>query len=183
MKIADANILTVPGYMNSGEDHWQTRWENKLSSASRVVQAQWSKPDLEEWTQVIADAVNVSEKPVVFIAHSLGIPSVIHAIPKFKQRVAGAFLVAPPDVSNPKIRPKHLLTFGPYPCALLPFPAVLVGSSNDHYCDFAVAQDLAAKWGALFIDGGASGHINSESGHGPWPEGTMVFGKFMSQLT
>lgn len=182
MKIADANILTVPGYMSSDDDHWQTRWENKLSSASRVVQAQWSKPELDVWTQAVADAVNTSTKPVVFIAHSLGIPTVIHAIPKFKQRVAGAFFVAPPDVSDPKIRPKHLLTFGPYPRDPLPFPAVLVGSRNDHYCAFEVAQDLAATWGALFIDGGTSGHINSESGHGPWPEGTMVFGKFMSHL-
>jgi uncharacterized protein len=182
MKISEASIFTVPGYMNSGPDHWQSRWEQKLSSASRVVQAEWSKPVLEEWTTAVANAVNMSEKPVVLIAHSLGIPTVIHAIPKFTKRVAGAFMVAPPDVSNLKIRPKHLQTFGPYPLDPLPFPAVLVASRNDHYCDYQVAEDLAASWGALFIDGGESGHINSDSGHGPWPEGTMVFGKFISNL-
>jgi uncharacterized protein len=182
MKVSQANILIVPGYMNSGPDHWQSRWEQKLSSANRVEQAEWSKPVLEDWTRVVADAVNASERPVVLIAHSLGIPTVVHAIPKFKQRVAGAFLVAPPDVSNPKIRPKHLLTFGPYPCDPLPFPAILVGSRNDHYCDYNVAEEIAANWGALFIDGGQSEHINSDSGHGPWPEGTMVFAKFMSHL-
>jgi uncharacterized protein len=182
MKVSEASILTVPGYMNSGPDHWQSRWEQKLSSASRVVQAEWSKPVLEEWTTAVAKAVNASEKPVVLIAHSLGIPTLIHAIPKFTQRVAGAFMVAPPDVSNPKIRPKHLQTFGPYPRDPLPFPSVLVGSRNDHYCDYQVAEDLAASWGALFIDGGESGHINSDSGHGPWPEGTMVFAKFLSHL-
>jgi uncharacterized protein len=182
MKVSEASILTVPGYMNSGPDHWQSRWEQKLSSASRVVQAEWSKPVLEEWTTAVANAVNASEKPVVVIAHSLGIPTIIHAIPKFTQRVAGAFMVAPPDVSNPKIRPKHLQTFGPYPLNPLPFPSVLVGSRNDHYCDYQVAEDLAASWGSLFIDGGESGHINSDSGHGPWPEGTMVFAKFLGQL-
>ncbi|MCB1459938.1 MAG: alpha/beta hydrolase, partial [Nitratireductor sp.] len=25
-------------------------------------------------------------------------------------------------------------------------------------------------------------HINAESGHGPWPEGLMVFAKFMGRL-
>jgi predicted alpha/beta hydrolase family esterase len=34
----------------------------------------------------------------------------------------------------------------------------------------------------MLIDAGESGHINSESGHGPWPEGSMVFAEFMTQL-
>ena len=66
--------------------------------------------------------MNEAEKPVVIVAHSLGIPTVINAIPDFRQPVAGAFLVAPPDVANRDIRPKHLMTFGPYPRDPLPFP-------------------------------------------------------------
>ena len=65
------------------------------------------------------------DPPVVLVAHSLGVPSVIHAIPHFRKRVAGAFLVAPPDVANPEIRPKHLMTFGPYPRDPLPFPSII----------------------------------------------------------
>ena len=42
--------------------------------------------------------------------------------------MAGAFLVAPPDVANPGIRPKHLMTFGPYPRDKLPFPSITIGS-------------------------------------------------------
>jgi uncharacterized protein len=182
MKVADADILMVPGYENSGRAHWQTRWQQKLSSARRVEQRAWNKPERGEWVEAVAKAVNAAEKPVVLIAHSLGIPAAIHAIPLFKRPVAGAFLVAAPDVANPAIRPKHLMTFGPYPREPLPFPTVLVGSRNDGYCDFSVADDLAAAWGSLFVDGGESGHFNTESGHGPWPEGTMVFAKFLSQL-
>ncbi|TIM62907.1 MAG: alpha/beta hydrolase, partial [Mesorhizobium sp.] len=26
MKVRDADILIVPGYTNSGPDHWQSRW-------------------------------------------------------------------------------------------------------------------------------------------------------------
>jgi uncharacterized protein len=182
MKAADADIVMVPGYENSGPDHWQTRWQQKLSSARRVEQRAWNKPERAEWVETVAHAVNAAEKPVVLIAHSLGIPTAIHAIPLFNKPVVGAFLVAPPDVANPKIRPKHLMTFGPYPTDPLPFPSILVGSRNDHYCSFEVADDLAAAWGSLFVDGGESGHINADSGHGPWPEGTMVFAKFLSRL-
>jgi uncharacterized protein len=182
MKVADTDIIIIPGYENSGPDHWQSRWEERLSTARRVRQDAWSKPVREEWTARVAEAVNAAEKPVLLIAHSLGIPAAIHAIPHFRQRVAGAFLVAPPDVSNAKIRPKHFMTFGPYPRDPLPFPSLLVGSRSDHYCSYEVAEDLAAAWGSLFVDGGESGHLNEESGHGPWPEGTMVFARFLTQL-
>ena len=182
MKAADANILIVPGYQNSGPDHWQSRWETKLSTARRVEQDEWHKPELEAWTDKVAQAVNASDRPAVIVAHSLGIPTVMHALPKFRQHVAGAFFVAPPDVANPGIRPRHLMTFGPYPREKLKFPAIVVGSRNDHFCDFTVAEALANDWGALFVDGGESGHINTDSGHGPWPEGSMVFAKFLSHL-
>ena len=182
MKTADANILIVPGYQNSGPDHWQSRWEKKLSTARRVEQGEWHKPVRDEWADRVAEAVNMSDRPSVIIAHSLGIPTVIHAIPKFRQSVAGAFFVAPPDVANPDIRPKHLMTFGPYPRDPLPFPAVVVGSRDDTFCRYETAEDIAAAWGALFVDAGEAGHINSDSGHGPWPEGSMVFAKFISHL-
>ena len=96
--------------------------------------------------------------------------------------VAGAFFVAPPDVENAAIRPKHLMTFGPYPREPLPFPSIVVASRNDVFTSFEAAEDIAGAWGSLFIDAGEAGHINGESGHGPWPEGLLTFGKFMSRL-
>jgi predicted alpha/beta hydrolase family esterase len=182
MKVKDADILIIPGYTNSGPDHWQTRWESKLSTARRVVQAEWSKPVREDWTKAIAKAVNEAEKPVVLVAHSLGVAAAVQAIPLFKKPVAGAFFVSPPDVANPKIRPKHLMTFGPYPRNPLPFPSIVVASSNDPYCAHDVAEDIAGAWGSLFIDAGEAGHLNSDSGHGPWPEGTMTFANFLTKL-
>lgn len=182
MKVSEADIIIVPGYTNSGPDHWQSRWEAKLSTARRVEQAEWSKPVRDDWVAAVVDAVNQAEKPVVLIAHSLGVPTAIHAIPRFTKPVKGGFFVAPPDVSNPKIRPKHLMTFGPYPRDPLLFPSVVVASRNDDFCDLAVAEDLAAAWGSLFIDAGDAGHINSEAGFGPWPEGSMVFAQFLSRL-
>jgi predicted alpha/beta hydrolase family esterase len=62
------------------------------------------------------------------------------------------------------------------------FPTVLVGSANDPYADAAFARELADDVGARFIDAGDAGHINVESGHGPWPEGSLAFAHFLSRL-
>src|SRR5690606_8161688 len=104
------------------------------------------------------EAVNEAEKPVVLVAHSLGIASAVHGIPHFRRKVAGAFFVAPPDVANPKIRPKHLMTFGPYPRDPLPFPSIVVASRNDHFGSFEQAEEIAAAWGSLLLDAGEAGH-------------------------
>ncbi len=183
MKASQADILIIPGYANSGPDHWQTRWQAKLSTARRVEQEQWAKPVLSDWITQVAAAVNEASRPVVLVAHSLGIPTAIHAIPHYRKKIAGAFLVAPPEVDNPSIRPKHWMTFGPYPRDPLPFPSLIIASRNDPFGSFEHADDIAAAWGALLIDAGESGHINAESGHGPWPEGTMVFARFLAQLS
>jgi hypothetical protein len=98
-------------------------------------------------------------------------------------RIAGAFLVSPPDVENPKLRPKHLMTFGPYPREPFPFPSMVVSSQNDPFCSYEVAGDMANAWGSLLIDARESGHIDETSGHGPWPDGLMVFANFMKNLS
>jgi predicted alpha/beta hydrolase family esterase len=182
MKVKEADILIVPGYTNSGPDHWQSRWQSKLSTARRVEQTEWSKPVRDDWTANVARAVNEAEKPVVIVAHSLGVAAAVQAIPRFQKLVAGAFFVAPPDVANPEIRPRHLMTFGPYPREPLPFPSMVIASRNDPFCAFDVAEEIAGAWGSLFIDAGETGHLNADSGFGPWPEGSMTFAKFLTDL-
>lgn len=182
MKVAQADILIVPGYTNSGPDHWQSRWQSRLWSARRVEQDAWAKPVREDWTARFAECVNQAEKPVVIIAHSLGVATAVQALSQCNKPIAGAFLVAPPDVANPNIRPKHLMTFGPYPRDPLPFPSIVVASQNDSFGSFEHASDIANAWGSMLVDAGESGHINAQSGHGPWPEGTMVFAHFLARL-
>lgn len=182
MRASQADILIVPGYTGSSEHHWQTRWERKLSTARRVEQREWSKPVRDEWVHTMAHAVNEAERPVVIVAHSLGVATAVQAIPLFKRPVVGAFLVAPPDVANESIRPRHLMTFGPYPRDPLPFPSMVVASRNDEFSSFEAAEDIAGAWGSVFVDAGESGHINAASGQGPWPEGLLTFGKFLAGL-
>ena len=182
MKVAESDILIVPGYTNSGPDHWQSRWQARLSTARRVEQDAWAKPVREDWTARFAEAVNEATRPVVVIAHSLGVATMLQALPECRNPIAGAFLVAPPEVNNPKIRPRHLMTFGPYREEPLEFPSIVVASRNDPFGSFEHAGDMANAWGSMLIDAGEAGHINAESGHGPWPEGIMVFANFLSRL-
>ncbi len=182
MKVREADILIVPGQSNSGPAHWQSRWQERLSTARRVEQADWEVPEPGAWAAAIAEAVNEAERPVVLVAHSLGVPATIQALPAFRQRVAGGFFVAPPDVQASAGKPEWLSPFGPYPNDPLPFPSLMIASRNDPWCDYGVAEDIAAAWGSLLIDAGEAGHINADAGYGPWPEGTMVFAQFLSRL-
>ncbi|MEL6752324.1 MAG: alpha/beta hydrolase, partial [Pseudomonadota bacterium] len=172
MKLRDTTFLMIPGYTNSGPDHWQTRWEAKFPHTTRVEQEDWHKPVLEDWVANVLGALDRVGDGVVVIAHSLGCSTFVQAMQQAtdaqKAKIKGAFLVAPPDVENAAIRPKHLQTFGPSPTAPLPFPSRVVASQDDEFCSYERAGDMANAWGAMLVDARESGHLNSKSGHGPW---------------
>jgi hypothetical protein len=46
----------------------------------------------------------------------------------------------------------------------------------------AAARLLAAQWKSNFVNAGAAGHINVDSGHGPWPAGRVLFQGFSRTL-
>jgi predicted alpha/beta hydrolase family esterase len=182
MRAAEATILIVPGYLDSGPEHWQSRWEKKLSTARRVVQRDFAHPDCAEWVEAIRREVLASSRPVVLVAHSLGVIAALHAAQQLRSKIAGAFLVAPPSEAVIREMPDVDSAFLPVPRARLPFPALLVGGSNDPYADASFARILAEEIGARFIDAGPAGHLNAESGHGPWPEGSLAFAHFIAGL-
>lgn len=183
MRSGEVDILIVPGWTGSGPDHWQTRWQARLTTARRVEQDDWEKPDAARWTQAVVEAASRATRPVVFVAHSLGVHAVVRAAPLLAgKNVAGAFLVAPPSARAIRDRPAIDPAFADIPTAPLPFPGVLVLSRTDPYCPYEQGLDMAHDWGMSPTDAGESGHINSLSGHGPWPEGLMRFAGFLKGL-
>ncbi|MBM3553641.1 MAG: serine hydrolase family protein [Alphaproteobacteria bacterium] len=182
MRAADTEILMVPGLYDSAPEHWQSRWQAKLSTARRVTQRDFGNPKRAAWEETIAREVLASARPVVIVAHSLGVIGALHAAQRVGDKIAGAFLVAPPSEAAIRELPVVDSAFLPVPRARLPFPAAMVGSSDDPYADLLFTRHLARDIGAQFIDAGASGHINVDSGHGPWPEGSLAFANFMAKL-
>jgi uncharacterized protein len=183
MKISECTILIVPGLDNSGPDHWQSRWEAKFPAARRVHQQDWSRPDFDDWKARIAEAVNALDRPGIIVAHSLGVIATAHAAAQFNSSLLrGAFLVCPPDVAVMREHPAIDHRFSEIPRGPLPMPSTLVASRNDPYSAFAASEEMGAAWGSDFSDAGECGHINTDSGHGPWPEGLMRFAGFMGKL-
>lgn len=182
MKIADTDILFLAGLGNSGPGHWQRRWAEKLSTAQWVEHEDWNAPGLDTWTRDISRAVMMSTRPVVLVAHSLGVLAAVHAARQFADtKVRGAFLVAPPDPAHANA-PAEVTPFAAVPRDPLPFPSMVVASITDPYCSIEQAADFAAAWGSDYHVSGADGHLNAESGHGPWPEGLLMFTRLMQRL-
>ena len=191
MKTNEVDILIVPGWSDSGPDHWQSRWARNLKTARRVEQSDWFKPDRSAWVARILAAVEASTRPAVFVGHSLGVAAILHAAPLLdRTRVAGAFLVAPSDLDRVENWPRDegqdweeiVETFAPMPAARLPFPTKVISSSDDAFCSIARAQSLGEGWGADVSIVANAGHLNTASGHGPWPEGLLTFGGFLRGL-
>jgi hypothetical protein len=63
------------------------------------------------------------------------------------------------------------------PLVRLPFPSVVVASSNDLFVTVARAQAFARAWGSEFVMIRDAGHINTASGLGDWPEGLALLHK------
>ena len=183
MRTSDVDILIVPGLTGSGPDHWQTRWQERLKTARRVEQDDWDRPQREAWTSRLAAAVEAATRPVVLVAHSCGVTTVVHAAAKMPAgRVVGAFLVAPPSERATEALAEIDRAFVPYPRDPLPFPSLVVASRNDEHCTWDEAGELALAWGSMLVDAGEAGHINTASGHGPWPEGALRLGTFLRTL-
>ena len=174
-------LLTIPGYTGSGPRHWHTYWEQADASISRVEQEDWDNPDAETWSASIDAAVRRADRPVVLVAHSCGSTAVAHWAARYETTIAGAFLVAPPDTDRRDLDPP-VLRFALSRLERLSFPAVVVASEDDPHCSFDRARHLAEAWGATLVSAGNAGHINTASGHGPWPEGRRFLDEFCAKL-
>ena len=182
MRIADVDIRILPGLGNSLPGHWQRRWAERFSTGRVVEQADWDHPDLEDWTRTIAAAVAEAERPVVLIAHSLAVSALVHAAPLLPDgKVISALLVSPPDHEGDAI-PQEARAFDDVPRDPLPFPSILVASSNDELVSIDRAADMAGAWGSELHFAPNAGHINVASGHGPWPEGLLMFTRLMQRI-
>ena len=166
-------VLILPGWLNSGPAHWQSRWET-LHGFERVEQADWLWPRRGDWMARLDEVLLADDRPAVLAAHSLGclLVAAWAAHSQHTARVTGALLVAPPDVERDDLVPQ-LWPWRPIPRRPLPFAGRVVYSSDDPYCTAERALDMAASWCAPASCAGNAGHLNGDSGLGEWPEGVV----------
>lgn len=168
---ADTRLLLLAGWLDSDATHWQSRWE-ALYGDRRVAQDDWLWPRRGDWMARLDEVLLESDRPAVLVAHSLGCHLVAAwaAHSQHRARVRAALLVAAPDTER-EDTPPHLFSWRPIMRQRLPFPSLVVVSSDDPYCTSERAGQMARDWGSEAFDIGPRGHLNGDSGLGDWPQG------------
>ena len=175
-----STVLILPGWHNSEPDHWQSLWQH-THGYTRVEQHNWDFPLRGDWMMQLEEAV-LTHPRVVLVAHSLGCVLVAAwaAHTQNAHKVKAALLVAPADVERPEMQ--HMLhSWSPIARARLPFQSTVAASRNDPYCSLMRASSLAQAWGSRLVDCGMSGHINTDSRLGDWPEGRALLEELLKE--
>ena len=93
-----STVLLLPGWQNSGPDHWQSLWEAQHGYL-RVEQHDWMRPRRGDWIARLEDVVLAQPEGthITLVAHSLGCHLVAAwaAHSRNTHRVQAALLVAP----------------------------------------------------------------------------------------
>jgi predicted alpha/beta hydrolase family esterase len=182
--------VIVPGIWNSGPDHWQTLWQDGRAADDglvvRIEPSSWSEPDVDDWVAAITRAVTASDEPPVLIAHSLGVLAVTAWLRESgRPAVAGVFLVAPPDPEAsgfPSVAAGFTAPTVGEDGARAEVPARMVVSDDDPYCSVDRAVAFAGAIDAEVVRVGALGHVNVDSGIGPWDAGRVLLRDFERTL-
>ncbi len=164
-------VMVIPGLRNSGEAHWQTWLQGQYRGAVRVQQDDWEQPDVEAWSRRIEQTIARASADTewVAVAHSFGCLALTHHLAQQAGveglgRIRSALLVAPAD-------PDKFGIGDQLPDEGLGIPSTLIASETDPWMPLDRAKLWARAWGSRLVNLGDAGHINVESGYGPWPLG------------
>ena len=173
-------VLILAGLYDSGPEHWQSYWERTLPDVARVNQRDWDTPDREEWVATLERAVAEHGPDVVLVGHSTGCALIAFWAAATACTVRGALIVAPSDTEAASY-PKGPTGWRPMPMARLPFPSIVVASTDDEYVTIGRARSFAEAWGSMFVNIGPAGHINSASALGDWPLGRELLAELVDE--
>lgn len=175
---SEIDILVVPGIHDSGPGHWQSWLEREHTGCRRITGIDWASPVLADWAGRLRDDISRSQHPLIIVAHGFGCLASVTAVADRPDPVAGLVLVAPvsPRCFDFLGKFHNLLIHSAFrsidaalPKQPLPCTGRIIASRNDPWLPFDEATTLAANWGFELHDAGTKGHLNEESGLGPWP--------------
>src|SRR5579871_4131751 len=120
MRKENGTLLIVPGYADSGPNHWQGVWLRLFPNAVKVIQKDWITVDEKEWVQTLDSAIQLALQPIILVGHSLGCLTILYWIDskeskKLIHKIQGALLVAPPNPRSEAYRALSINGFDSVP--------------------------------------------------------------------
>ena len=161
-------FLILHGYMGSFPGHWQPWLADRLRASGHDVAFPGlpdpQHPRLDAWL----DALGPLRGPAdVVICHSLACCLWLHHRARGGPPAERVLLVSPP---HPEPLIDELASFFPVPLEpRLAHEARVVTSDDDPYCPRGGRERYAEPLGVPVDVVPGAGHINSDSGYGPWP--------------
>ncbi|MGB3301073.1 RBBP9/YdeN family alpha/beta hydrolase [Gordonia sp. (in: high G+C Gram-positive bacteria)] len=180
--------VIVPGLRGHVEDHWQTILAGQLQNSVIVPQVEGDPIQLDARLALLESVVAAQEAPVILVAHSAGVPTTVFWAAQTKLPVAGALLATPPDLTQEMHAPHPTLEqlsdagWGPVPMDTLPWPSIVVSSTNDPLASTETVAEYAQSWGSTLVEGGEVGHLNPASGYGPWPRAVELLAQLQTLI-
>jgi len=172
---SNVRVLIIPGLHGSGPTHWQSWLETQYSDPVRVNQLDWSTPDLDKWSDAIVHTIRKfsADTTWIAVAHSFGCLALANLMQReglqkpfigrsVVSQIASALLVAPADPKKFNVEPQ-------VGRQALGIPSTLIASETDPWMSLEQARHWSQQWESQFVNLGNAGHINVDSGHGPWP--------------
>ncbi|HTR33648.1 MAG TPA: alpha/beta hydrolase [Gaiellaceae bacterium] len=163
-------FLLLHGLEGSGPEHWQTWIAGRLEARGLAVAypdlPDADAPRLADWlTALEAELAALPLAETTVLCHSLGCLLWLH---HDGPPVARALLVAP---TQPDVESAPAVGFRPIPRPVSAAASTrFVCSTDDPWCPPPRSQALADQLGApvdWLVD---AGHVNADTGFGPWPE-------------
>jgi uncharacterized protein len=159
--------LIVHGLDGSPAPHWQQWWANSEHDCIMVELSDPDRPVPAVWEIELAGMI-LRHPDSILVGHSLGAVLIARLLATWPHlRVRGALLVAPAETEGVQ----RIAQFGALPQRRMDIPTTLVASRNDPWMSYSRATHLARAWGSDLVDMGFAGHINVDSGFGPWAQG------------
>ncbi len=177
-------ILILPGWQDSGDEHWQGIWLKKCPNAVKVEQDDWMNASKDEWISRLNEYIErySVDTDIILVGHSLACPTIAHwsdrYFDKARPQVEGALLVCPSDTEVVDF-PEEMQGFAPIPLEPFGFKTTVVASEDDPWVAIDRAEHFAKSWGAEFVNIGPHGHINTDAGFGEWEEGEKLLRSLM----